>query len=407
MRPLLGSLCLAAIIAVPRVALAQARPTPTPGPACSTARAPVYASVSLMGALHTAAVLPQGNSLWIATRMLPPAGARRFGSRVVLTRIEPDATTSYGPRVVAQSPGSDTGPVVLTLPRDATADTVPAVWLARGVTAVRVQPLASTAAPGTDPTAVFRSPVRGMQAPPLLATDAPGEGDGSVTLVWRRSEHTWSQRVALTAEPALLRAQHFSMPGRTITVAAARTHEPEETLVLVARTSARRYVLARALPTGRLAWTGLGPAGCDRGRCPAVSLTPAHEGVLAHWFGRQAPDRLAQLGARALTDQGHPRGAPREFLPMAEPVAIAGPVGEPFAVQLGHPSVLRGTRRPIALPTFAGPMSEEARDEHERPSRAMSYVDPEGALNVVLLARDGALSWHSLRCEGARTVAAQ
>ena len=137
------------------------------------------------------------------------------------------------------------------------------------------------------------------------------------------------------------------VPERTNVVSLAAG--PDDTTGLVMRTAARRYVIATFPREGAFHWSGNAPAGCSRHFCAGVQLRGTTDGFLATWVNRRDHDGLATPGAWALDARGHGRGGRHEFLPMAHGVAVSGPHGEPFAIQLARPIVLRGAAAPIAI----------------------------------------------------------
>jgi hypothetical protein len=167
---------------------------------------------------------------------------------------------------------------------------------------------------------------------------------------------------------------------------------PEETTGLVMQTSARRYVIATLDADARFHWTGNAPAGCSQHFCAGVQLHAAPHGFVATWLNRRGRDGLATPGGWALDANGHGIGGRREFLAMRRGLAIAGPTGEPLALQLARPVVLRGAAAPIAIA-----------DTESHPSRVRPYVagaSPHGTTLAIIVGwDDGSLTQSRVRCD--------
>ncbi len=351
---------------------------PPPAVACVANGEPRATQWTIAGAAREWLVANDvgGDGAWIAIRA--STTGRRGTTSMIVGRVG---------RIDAASTASPTNesPVTTPLQRGRSwrvaalrADGgVASVIIARGrnQSLVRVR-----LADGSAQTSVIASP-RGRWRGSVPTTT---QGDAFVR-IWNGVDHALVQRIA-AVDGSVVDSHDVRLPhGDVVTYARAID---DSNLALVVRTPGGRYVIARFGQDSRLHWTGNGPGGCVDNRCPEVRLRGSGSAIVATWEGPRTDDGLRTYGGRALDALGHSRGPAVNFVPMVHGVVVNGPQGQPLALQLGVPIVIRGTERPIAVSHAPHvPM----------PVLADALADATG-LDVVALASDGSIALSRMRC---------
>ena len=344
---------------------------------CESGAAAAPLDLGVPGVVTQLAAVRDGDRVVVAVRVLSAPRVRVRQTRIVVGEIGADGAWAIAPREIALLAGRIDGPLAIA-----------ASGAARRVlfeTQRSVRSVIIGASPEEDVAVDLVAPGRRMLRIPVFTAAAEG-----FTLIWRGASSATPQSLPLTGAAANP-ADTSRLPFRTIVVGAARG--PAGATGLVIRTSSRRYYVAIVHGDGRFAWSHNAPGGCERGRCPALTLVPAPDGYVAAWANRPDVDRLSLPGARALDSDGHVRGSAVGLLPMAHGVVVTGPLGQPMALQLGRPIVLRGGVRPIAL-SAPSPLPEGY------PTIARGWIasDLGPGLEIVSSTRAGAIVFARVRC---------
>ena len=326
LRPIAAVLIATALMAYP--SRAHADP-----PQCATTEDAIRVALQmpLDGSISRIATLPEPDgSLFVALRVLPRRA--RGTTRVLAGAFDAHGTWTTPLHEITTFPARLDGPIGI-----AAANGTHRVLIA-GTRALRSVQLP----PSGDPVVANISSSTRF-ADRVAAFTSLGD---RFRLAWT-TPHGVEVRDLPADGPLVADAHNAQAPERTRVVSIAPG--PDDGTGLVMQTSARRYYIATLTHEGRFQWSGNAPAGCSRHFCAGVQLHASPGGFVATWVNRRDRDGLATPGAWTLDARGHGRGGRHEFLPMVRGMGIAGPHGEPLALQFARPLVLRGAAAPIAV----------------------------------------------------------